>query len=320
MSTIRFANGDEMPLLGLGTWKSKPGEVYEAVKLALEMGYRHLDCAPIYGNEREVGQAVAEAIAAGVLTREELWITSKLWNNAHAPEDVLPALERTLQDLQTPYLDLWLIHWPVAFKPEVVFPETPDGFLSLEAQPLGATWKGMEVVLKAGLARHIGVSNMSPTKLRAIAASATHPPEMNQVERHPYLAQPELVACARELGCHLTAYSPLGSPDRPPGLKAADEPVLLEDPAVVAIAQQRGGSPAQVLLAWSLQRGIAAIPKSVNATRLRQNLDACALQLSPEDLGALDQLDRHRRYVSGDLWAMPGAPYNLASLWDEPAG
>jgi len=146
-----------MPALGLGTWKSDPGEVYKAVREAIKMGYRHIDCAMIYQNEAEIGQAFSDAFKDGDVKREELWITSKLWNNAHIKDDVQPALENTLKDLQLDYLDLYLIHWPVALKPGVGFPSSEDDFLSLKEVPTAVTWSGMEECKKVGLAKHIGV-------------------------------------------------------------------------------------------------------------------------------------------------------------------
>lgn len=317
MSHLTLSNGDRLPALGLGTWKSRPGEVYEAVLEALRLGYRHLDCAAIYGNEAEIGRALADSIAAGVVRREEVWLTSKLWNDAHAPADVEPALRRTLQDLQTPYLDLYLIHWPICFKPGVVFPDDASGFVALADLPLAATWGALEPLRDAGLVRHLGVSNLSVAKLADLLPRCRIRPEVNQVELHPYLQQPALAAYCRAEGIHLTAYSPLGSPDRPAGLKADGEPVLLTDPVVTAIAGRLGASPAQVLLAWALAQGHAVIPKSVNPARLAQNLEARSLSLSAEDLAALAGLDRHRRYVSGDGFVVPGGPVTLANLWDE---
>ena len=192
MSSLVFANGDRMASLGLGTWKAGAGEVGGAVTAALELGYRHLDCASIYGNEAEIGASLERACATGALQRDQIWITSKLWNDCHAPEDVRPALERSLADLGLATLDLYLIHWPVAHRHGVMMPQQAPDQISLEQRPIAATWSAMEELVRAGLVRHIGVSNFSQAKLAALLAGADLAPEVNQVERHPYLQQPEL--------------------------------------------------------------------------------------------------------------------------------
>ncbi|MCG8394634.1 MAG: aldo/keto reductase [Pseudomonadales bacterium] len=317
MKTLTFDNGDKMPQLGLGTWKSEPGDVYKAVKAAIEMGYRHIDCAHIYGNEAEIGQALEDVFAAGTVSREALWITSKLWNSDHAPKDVQPALETTLRNLKLDYLDLYLMHWPVALKKGVPFPQSGDDMVSLSELPVATTWAAMEDLVDKDMTRQIGVSNFSVKKLQALTDQARLKPAMNQIELHPYLQQNAMLDFCREQGIHLTAYSPLGSFDRPAGLKAEDEPVLLEDPIIHDIADNHGASPAQVLIAWALQRGTAVIPKSVNPERLQQNLAAAELTLSDDDMQAIAALDKHRRYVDGGFWAQPGSDYSLASLWDE---
>lgn len=317
MKTHRFSNGDEMPLFGLGTWKSAPGEVEAAVREAIGIGYRHLDCSPIYANEPEVGEALAAVIGGGIAAREDLWVTSKLWNDAHAPGDVLPALERTLSDLGLEYLDLYLIHWPVASRSGVYVPETAADLVSLEDLPIATTWERLETAVDRGLVRHIGVSNFSLPKLRSLLESSRIAPEVDQVEMHPYLQQPELVRFCRENDVLVTAYSPLGSRDRPERLKADDEPVLLTDPAILEIAADRDATAAQILIAWALARGTAVIPKSVSPARIRENLEATSIELTSGEMDRIGALDRRRRYIAGDAWALPGGPYTVASLWDE---
>lgn len=317
MNKLQFKNGDTMPILGLGTWKSAPGEVYEAVKTAIRLGYRHIDCALIYGNEAEIGRALTESFQSGMVRREEMWITSKLWNDAHAPDDVKPGLKQTLSDLQLDYLDLYLMHWPVAIKKGEGFPLNQDKLISLEELPVETTWQAMEPLVDAGLTRHIGVSNFSLTKLQALVEAAHQPPEMNQVELHPYLQQTDLLKFAQEHNVFLTGYSPLGSSDRPDSLKAEDEPVLLEDPTIADIAAKHAATPAQILLSWAIQRGTAVIPKSVNPERIEQNLAAAEVTLDDADMGAIAALDRHRRYVDGSIWVVEHGPYTLANLWDE---
>jgi alcohol dehydrogenase (NADP+) len=302
MTTSRLSNGSHLQSIGLGTWRSAPGEVGAAVTTAIEIGYRHIDCAAIYGNEAEIGVALEQC---GV-PRAELWITSKLWNDSHAAVDVKPALEKTLADLRLDYLDLYLIHWPIVQKPGVVIPESGADFVSLDVTPVAETWGAMEAVADAGLARGIGVSNFSVHKLERLLKDARIPPSVNQIEMHPYLQQPEMLAFCDAHDIHLTAYAPLGSENK----------ALLEDAVVGAIAERNGCTPAQVLLRWGVQRGTWVIPKSVHRERLAQNLAAGDLTLSDDDMATLAGLDRAHRFVDGSFWVHEGGPYTLANLWD----
>jgi alcohol dehydrogenase (NADP+) len=313
----RFANGDRMPLIGLGTWKSDPGEVYAAVTEAIRLGYRHIDCALLYGNEAEIGTAIRDAIGSGVVTRKDLWITSKLWCNAHGRDNVGPALEKSLTDLGLEYLDLYLIHWPIALKPTAVLPGSSDDFLPLSEVPHQSTWAGMEAAVDAGRVRHIGVSNFSAKKIRELIPHCRIKIEVNQVERHPLLQQNALVAYCASQGIHITAYAPLGSSDRPAFVKAADAPVLLDNPVIRSIAEAHGCTPAQVLIAWQVQQGVSAVPKSVTPSRLADNLAAGELQLTEAELVRIAGLDQGYRMIAGDFWAVKGTPWTRQTLWDE---
>ena len=317
MMKKEFENGDKVPMIGLGTWKSDPGDVFKAVKIAVKAGYRHIDCAPIYGNEKEVGNALSELFDEGVVDREELWITSKLWNDAHRENQVIPALKKTLEDLQLNYLDLFLIHWPVALQEGMHFPEGPDDFYSLDEVPLTETWKGMEAAKVEGLTRHIGVSNFSKEKVEKLYEEGTARPEMNQVELHPFLQQSDLVEFCQENGTHVTAYSPLGSKDRPSQLKKDDEPSLLEHPVIGEIAEKHNATPGQVLIRWAMERETIVIPKSVSENHITENLKAADLKLDEDDLESISELDKGFRYVDGSFWAMEGSPYTLSDLWNE---
>ena len=300
-----------MPSLGLGTWQAPPGQVKQAVCDALELGYRHVDCASLYGNEAEIGAALQRAFQSGLVQREELWITSKLWNDCHAPEQVRPALLRSLRDLGLEHLDLYLIHWPVVHRHGVLMPERASEQIPLEQMPLQDTWRAMEALVDEGLVREIGVSNFSAIKIDSLLQHARRRPTVNQVERHPWLQQNALMGYCQHQGIQLTAYSPLGSSS------SNGQPSLLDDPVICAIAEEHRASPPQVLLAWGLATGTAVIPKSVHRDRLASNLAALRLQLSRSDLDRIAALDRHHRILDGSFWELPGGPYTRANLWDE---
>ena len=315
MHTLKLHDGTDFPAFGLGTWLSKKGEVYAAVRHALKVGYRHVDCAWIYFNEDEIGQALTDAFAEGDIKREDLWVTSKLWNDKHAPADVRPALEGTLADLKLDYIDLYLMHWPVPHKPGAARPKESSDFLTLDEMPLEATWEAMTRLPAAGLAKQVGVSNFSASKVAGLIDKTGIVPAVNQVELHPFLQQRELLDAMTEHGVVVTAYSPLGSRGRPDMMRRDDEIVLLEHPEVVRIAAELGATAGQVVIAWALARGTAVIPKSTNPARIEQNLAATKLELRPKDMEALGDLDRAERYVTGDFWCPPGSPHTLESLW-----
>jgi alcohol dehydrogenase (NADP+) len=315
---LRFSNGDRMPILGLGTWKSDPGQVYAAVREAIRLGYRHVDCALFYANEPEIGSAIRDAIRDGEVTREELWITSKLWSNRHGQHQVEGSIRESLSNLGLDYLDLYLIHWPIPIKSSVNFPATAADFEDPAAVPIASTWAGMEAVMECGLTRHIGVSNFSSRKLADLLGQCRILPEVNQVELHPLLQQGELVAYCQANQIVITAYSPLGSMDRPSFVQAPDAPVLLKHPVITAIAEAHGCTPAQVLLAWHVQRGIAAIPKSVSSARLKENLEATEVSLNPAAMEQIANLDQGYRFIDGRFWVIDQGPWTLSTIWDEP--
>lgn len=315
MKKLKFENGTEMPALGLGTWKSEPGEVYDAVVNAVEAGYRHIDCAPIYGNEKEIGKALKYLFDKKIVKREELWITSKLWNDSHKKEHVLPALEQTLADLGLEYLDLYLIHWIVTFKHGVIFAQSPEEFEKPENAPITETWSAMEELVNKGLAKNIGVCNFGKGNLQLLLDNSKIKPQMNQVELHPYLPQDDLHSFCKKNNIHMTAYSPFGSPDRQSRMKADDEPSLFEDQVINKIAEKHEISPAQVILAWHLSRGISVIPKSVNESRIKQNFEANSIELKSDEIEKINNIKTNYRYVKGDFFTTPGSPYSLEDIW-----
>lgn len=314
MQTYKLEN-DSWQAIGLGTWKSRPGEVKQAIIEAIKCGYRHIDCAAIYMNEKEIGEAFTYCFENNIVKREDLWVTSKLWNNAHKKEDVIPALKQTLSDLQLDYLDLYIIHWPVAIKNEVINATQPSDYLPLTEVPIIETWSMMEEAKKEGLTKHIGVSNFSIKKLTDLYEKATIKPEVNQVELHPYLQQDNLVEFCKKYNIMLTAYSPLGSGDRSAGMKKDNEPSLLENEVIKSIANKHNVSTAQVLIAWHLHRGYTVIPKSTNAERIKQNFLAFEVKLDENDLSEIKKLDKHYRYVDGKFFEIPGNGYE--NIYDE---
>lgn len=269
-----------------------------------------LPCFPL-----QVGAALADVIGRGIVKREELFITSKLWVASAYPEEVEGALAKTLTDLQTPYVDLYLVHWPYRISKGSAFPAPVENRLGYDAAAYLAVWREMEKAVDAGKAKAIGTSNMSAKKLAALLADARVKPAVNQVESHPFLAQNELKAWCDAHGIVLTAYSPLGSPDRPARLVEDGDPAPLHDETVKAIAAKTGKSPAQVLIHWAVQRGTVVIPKSVTPARIAENLaGAYGWELAAEDMEALSKLNNGLRLIKGYPWLLEGQKWQ--DLWD----
>jgi D-xylose reductase len=305
----RSASGpacDAPPAVGLGLWKIDRAAVGGLVEQAIRIGYRHLDSACDYGNEAEAGVGIERAIAAGLCRREDLWVTSKLWNTYHEPRHVRPAVERTLRDLRLDYLDLYLVHFPIALAYVPFETRYPPGWLYDPVAerpcmrparvPLGATWSAMERLVDEGLVRRIGVCNYGVGLVRDLLVSARIPPAVLQVEMHPLLIQEKLLRFCRESRIAVTAFSPLGAPSYVPLGMAAEADSLLRHPTITAIAAAVGRTPAQVLLRWGVQRGTAVIPKTSRPERLAENLSIFDFRLSAAQMAAVDGLDQGRRF------------------------
>lgn len=264
--SVTLNNGVKMPWLGLGVYKAQEGEeVVRAVKSAIKIGYRSIDTAAAYHNEEGVGQAIAEAIQENGLSREDIFVTTKVWNSMQGYETTIEAFETSLSKLNLDYIDLYLIHWPVKGKYK-------------------DTWRALEKVYKEGKVRAIGVSNFNIHHLEDLLADAEVVPAVNQVEFHPQLFQKELLQYNQDKGIQLEAWSPLGQGN------------LLQDESIKSIAEKYGKSPAQVILRWDLQVGVITIPKSVNEERIAQNADIFDFQLDAEDLAAIEALNQSKRF------------------------
>ncbi len=315
MKTLKFNNGDDIPMIGLGSSGIPTDQTYDVIRKAIILGYRHFDCAPIYGNQKEIGDALIDAIDEGDVSREELFITSKLWNDSHRYNDVERSCEETLEELQLDYLDLYLIHWPVAHERGVIVPENEEEFLAEVEAPLEDTWVGMEDCEDAGLTKHIGVSNFNIANLQHLIDEGMVKPEVNQCEWHPYLPQQTLYDFCRSNKIIMTAYAPLGSPGRPAEMKNDHEPDLLTEPAIIEIAKKQGCTEAQALIAYALKRKMAVIPRATNPEHLKQNLEAENFTVDRADLRELIILPKFR-YFKGEEYTIHGSPYKLTDIWE----
>nr|XP_006822401.1 PREDICTED: aldose reductase-like [Saccoglossus kowalevskii] len=272
--TLTLNNGYQMPQLGLGTWRAKPNEVGAAVKQAIDLGYRHIDTAWVYGNEREIGDALKDVLSDGKVKREELYIVTKLWATFMAPECVRSGFMESLNNLQLDYVDLYLIHMPQALKSGAskseVMKNDKGEELSDDVDYVD-TWQEVEKLVDDGLAKSIGVSNFNHKQIDRILRIAKHRPVTNQIEVHPYLTRTKLLEWCQSYEIIVTAYSPLCCRGRP--WAKAVEPDITRDPLLLSIAERHGKTCAQVALRFAIQRGCSVITKSVHRDRLQENID-----------------------------------------------
>ena len=306
MESLHLATGAALPQVGFGFWKVDNDHAANIARTAIEVGYRHLDCACDYGNEVEVGRGISQAIDDGFCDREDLWITSKLWNTYHAAEHVGPACQKSLDDLDLEYLDLYLIHFPLASKYVPFEKNYPPGwFTDLKAEhprveeahvPIRETWEAMEELVERGLVKHIGVCNFGTSLLRDLLSYAKIRPTVLQVETHPYLTQPKLLRYCQQEVIAYTAFSPLGAQSYFSLNMAEKFEAVLTNPVVTEIADEIGRTPAQVVLRWGVQRGTAVIPKTSNRERMVENISLFDFKLSDEQMHSIDTLNQNRRF------------------------
>ncbi|XP_063832804.1 LOW QUALITY PROTEIN: aldo-keto reductase AKR2E4-like [Ostrinia nubilalis] len=301
--TLDLNDGHKIPVVALGTGRGTAGaapidEVRDAVFWAIEAGYRHIDTAAVYGDEEQVGQGVADAIKKGLVKREELFITTKLWNDKHARASVVPALRESLARLGLDYVDLYLIHFPIAAKSD----GSPDDTDYLD------TWKGMEEAKELGLAKSIGVSNFNATQIDRLVANSKVKPAVNQIEVNPTLTQEPLVSHCQGLGIAVMAYSPFGFLVT---RKTADAPPpRVDDPTLLRIAQKYGKNTAQIVLRYLVDRGLVPIPKSANKDRIAQNIDLFDFELTKEEVAEISKFNKNVRVIHPTGWEKyPNYPF-----------
>jgi diketogulonate reductase-like aldo/keto reductase len=317
----RLYTGALMPAIGLGTFGSdhvSGAEVAEAVKGAAAVGYRHFDCAAVYGNEHLIGAALEEIMAGGI-RREELWVTSKLWNDKHAEEDVIPAFMQSLRDLRLDYLDLYLIHWPFPnhHAPGVDVTSRDHNAKPYIHENYMKTWRQLELLVERGLVRHIGTSNMTIPKLELLLRDARIKPAVNEMELHPHFQQPKLFDFVRAHGIEPIGYSPIGSPARPERDRTPEDTVDIEDPVIVEIARRHNVHPAVVCIKWAVQRGQTPIPFSTKRRNYLANLQAVVSDpLTDDEMRAIAAIDKGCRLIKGQVFLWK-ENQDWRDLWDE---
>ncbi|XP_024402486.1 NADP-dependent D-sorbitol-6-phosphate dehydrogenase isoform X1 [Physcomitrium patens] len=294
--TVTLNSGHKMPMVGLGVWRADPGVIHNVILEAIKIGYRHLDCAADYGNEKEVGAALADAFKQGLVKREEMFITTKLWNSDHG--HVREACEDSLKNLQLDYLDLYLVHFPVATRHTGVGTTSSalgdDGVLDIDVTISNeTTWHAMEDLVSAGLVKSIGISNFDIFLTRDCLAYSKIKPAVNQIETHPYFQRDSLVKFCFKHGISITAHTPLGGGAS--NVEWFGSTSALEDPVLKDIGKKYNKTAAQIALRWGIQRNTVVIPKSNKVERLKENFDVYDFQLSEDDMKTISSLDKKMR-------------------------
>lgn len=316
----KLYTGAEIPAVGLGTFGSDrftANEIAEAVFGAAQIGYRHFDCAAVYGNEKEIGVSLRKVLSGGI-KRKELWVTSKLWNNKHAAEDVIPTCKKSLEDLQLDYLDLYLIHWPFPnhHGPGVDVDSRDPHAIPYIHENYMKTWRQMEKLVEMGLVRHIGSSNMTVPKLKLVLHDAKIKPAANEMELHPHFQQPELFQFCLDNQIAPIGFSPIGSPTRPDRDKTPEDTVDIEDPVIVKIAKRLNVHPAVVCVKWAVQRGQIPIPFSIHPREYLSNLKAAIGDpLTDEEMREISGIDKNNRLIKGQVFLWESAK-DWQDLWD----
>ncbi len=318
---ITLNNGLKIPAIGLGTFGSdnyNAQQIAQAVDFAIRNGYRHIDCASVYMNEAEIGCAISGLIKEGVVNRDELWITSKVWNDSHGKGQVIESCKKSLHDLKLDYLDLYLVHWPF---PNYHAPGCDGDARNPDSKPYihedyMVAWRQMEQLVEMGLVKAIGTSNMTIPKMELLLRDARIKPVVNEMEIHPHFQQPQLFNYVVSKNIQPIGYSPIGSPKRPERDRTANDTVDIEDPVVIKIAERLKIHPAEVCIKWAIQRGEVVIPFSVTPSKIISNLNAvCGDSLTAEEMEEITAIDKNCRLIKGQVFLWEGAK-GWEDLWD----
>uniref|UniRef100_A0A915IAE4 NADP-dependent oxidoreductase domain-containing protein n=1 Tax=Romanomermis culicivorax TaxID=13658 RepID=A0A915IAE4_ROMCU len=298
-SCLTLNSGYQIPQIGLGTWQCKSNEVEKVIETAIQVGYRHLDCAPIYGNEAQIGSTLNKIFESETVVREELFITSKIWSTFHSFKNATICLEKILKDLQLECLDLCLIHWPMGYQEGgESFPKDEYGKPAYSDVDYLETWRALENASKLGKVKSIGLSNFNESQIGRILENCTIQPANLQIECHPYMDQSHLIDYCKSQGIVVTSYGPLSSPANM--FRQSSDPSLFDEPVLRSLAQKHSKTIPQIVLKWHIQRGVCAIPKSTKREHLIENLNIWDFELSNEDMALINGINKSWRIVTLD--------------------